>query len=51
MRTGATFEKMSEALQTALTDVLQGYWVAPLRLARLTGFGWRLKALETIRTL
>ena len=35
------------ALETALSDVLQAFRNAPDRLARLTGFGWWLQALET----
>ena len=35
------------ALEAALSDVLQAFRNAPDRLARLTGFGWWLQALET----
>ncbi len=37
-----------EALQQALTKVLEPYWARPALLKRLTGYSWWVEALESL---
>ncbi len=40
-----------EAMATRLTGELRPYWEQPERLARLTGYGWWVRATGSIQTL
>lgn len=39
-----------EAIGDALEAALRPYWEEPARLARLTGYGWWVDAIDSIRT-
>ena len=39
-----------EAMEEALTGAMQPYWEDPEELARLTGYGWWVDAIGSIRT-